>query len=97
MTVPLRASPGPSLGHARECMNEETSCLLEQLSRAIDDALWSSEEIITLMTALESQIGDFRISVDLLLPNSEALKVIQNDAESAGYDERFLRPVKIER
>jgi len=77
-------------------MNQDIAELLDDLNRAINDALWSSEEILGLLTVLEEAIGDFRISVDLLLPGVDGPKP-SNTAQPrwTGDDLRFLRTLKL--
>ena len=77
-------------------MNQDIAELLDDLNRAINDALWSSEEILGLLTVLEEAIGDFRISVDLVLPGVDDPKP-SNPAQPrlTGDDLRFLRTLKL--
>ena len=44
--------------------------LLNDLSEAINQALWRSNQVLDAASALEQQVGNFRISIDVLLPSA---------------------------
>ena len=57
--------------------------LLDDLSDAMNQALWDSGQVLDAAAALEQVLGEFRISIDLILPqsterNSSALAVSSN-------------------
>lgn len=76
---------------------KDLSDLLDDLSDAINQALWRSDCFLDAAAALEEAAGDFRISVDVLLPqaadaNSSARPLAVDPAES---DAEFLRSLKV--
>jgi len=76
---------------------KDLSDLLDDLSDAINQALWRSDRFLDAAAALEEAVGDFRISVDLLLPqaaeqNASARPLAADPTES---DVEFLRSLKV--
>jgi len=76
---------------------KDLSDLLDDLSDAINQALWRSDGFLDASAALQEAAGDFRISIDVLLPqaahaNSSARPVAVDPTES---DVEFLRSLKV--
>jgi hypothetical protein len=77
---------------------KDLSGLLDQLNRTINDALWDSEPFLDAVAALEEAVGNFRISIDVLLaaPNGSPPGSEQPESEAAESDTEFLRSLKID-
>ncbi|HTS46901.1 MAG TPA: hypothetical protein VMH05_03095 [Bryobacteraceae bacterium] len=76
---------------------KDLSDLLDDLSDAINQALWRSGGFLDAAAALQEAAGDFRISVDVVLPqaadpHSSARPVAVDPTES---DVEFLRSLKV--
>jgi len=76
---------------------KDPSDLLDDLSDAISQALSRSDRFLDAAAALEEAVGDFRISIDVLLPhvadpNSSARPSAVDPTES---DVEFLRSLKV--
>jgi len=76
---------------------KDLSDLLDDLRDAVNQTLWRSDRFLDAAAALEEAVGDFRISVDLLLPQeadpkSSARPIAVDPTES---DVEFLRSLKV--
>ena len=76
---------------------KDLSDLMNDLSEAINQALWRSGRFADAAAALQEALGDFRISIDVLLP--EESKPDSNAAlganEPTQSDVDFLRSLRV--
>jgi hypothetical protein len=57
---------------------DDLSILLDNLSSAINDALYNSSDVLHALAAVEEMVGDFRISIDMLLPDGTVARGGEN-------------------
>jgi len=78
-------------------MNRKLPPLLDELRQAINDAFWHSDRVIDAVEALGEALGDFRISIDLILPDGTGLPPgpRQFGSGTAKPDAQFHRSVKL--
>ncbi len=76
---------------------KDLSDLLDDLSEAINQALWHSDGVLDAAGALEDAVGDFRISVDVLLPQTADSKSSARPpaVDPTESDVEFLRSLKV--
>lgn len=77
---------------------DNLSPLFDQLREAIDDAFWGSDRVLDALEALEKTLGDFRISIDVILPDRTEFKVAQprlGTDDTARSDAQFLKLMKV--
>lgn len=57
---------------------DDISLLLDNLSSAINEALYNSNDVLHALAAVEEVVGDFRISIDMLLPDGSVARGEEN-------------------